>query len=51
MDFVDCVIEALEIATYCFLLGFCGSAGMVSAFWVCSRFFEDEDDRHGVIGH
>ena len=51
MDLLDWLIEASGIAMACFLLGFCGSLGVVTAFVVGSRFFSDLDDRHGVIGH
>ena len=48
MDILDWIIEASGIAMACFLLGFCGSLGVVTAFVVGSRFFDDEEDRHGV---
>jgi len=54
MDIFDWIIEASGIAMACFLLGFCGSLGVVTAFVVGSRFFGEMDDRndgHGVIGH
>jgi hypothetical protein len=49
MDFVEWMVEVSGIALGCFLLGFCGSLGMVLAFWCGSRLFEDSND--GVIGH
>ena len=51
MDLMDWLLEVSGVAMACFLLGFCGSLGMVTAFWCGSRLFDDEDDRHGVIGH
>ena len=55
MDFMEWVLDISGIALACFLLGFCGSLGMVCAFWCGTRLFEDEEDEeesgHGVIGH
>ncbi len=51
MNLMDWAVEISGMAMACFLLGFCGSAGMVTAFWLTSKWFEDEDDKHGVIGH
>lgn len=51
MDIIDWVLEVSGIAMACFLLGFCGSLGVVTAFWVGSRFFEDIEEGSGVIGH
>lgn len=44
MEFVEWVLEVSEIATACFLLGFCASFGMISAFWLGSRLFEDKEE-------
>lgn len=51
MEILDWIIEASGIAMACFLLGFCGSLGVVTAFVVGTRFFSDSDDVGGVIGH
>ena len=60
MDILDWIIDVSEIAIACFMLGFCGSLGVVTAFVVGTKFFRDWEDRedredrndgHGVIGH
>lgn len=52
MEFVDWALEVFEIAAICALMGFFGAFGMVSAFWLGTRLYEDKDESgHGVIGH
>ena len=51
MDFIEETVYMMEVCAYCFILGFCGAFGVVTAFWLSCALYEDKDDKHGVIGH
>lgn len=52
MEFVDWVLEVSEIATGCFVFGFFGAFGIISAFCLGLKLYENKEEYgHGVIGH
>ena len=52
MNFIYDVLDMLQIAIGCSVLGFFGAFGVISGFWFGTRLYEDkEESGHGVIGH